>query len=43
MNTHGTKGEITKDMRVFLDAINGVFLNDEFSDKLKMEVEILLA
>ena len=39
VNTHGTKGEITKDMRVFLDAINGVFSNDEFSDKLKMEVE----
>jgi len=25
VNTHGTKGEITKDMRVFLDAINGVY------------------
>lgn len=39
INTKGIKGEISKDLKDFLDAVNGQFSNSEFSDKIKAEVE----
>ena len=39
VNTLGTRGEVSAELKEFLKAVNGVFSNSEFSDKIKMEVE----
>ena len=39
VNTYGTKGGASHDLKDFLNAVNGQFSNSEFSDKIKMEVE----
>lgn len=39
VNTLGTKGEVSNELKEFLKAVNGQFSNSEFSDKIKVEVE----
>ena len=39
LNTKGTLGDVSEDLKDFLNCINGVFSSTEFSDKIKYEVE----
>ena len=39
VNTLGTKGEVSDELKEFLKAVNGIFSNSEFSDKIKVEIE----
>lgn len=39
INTIGTKGTVSEELKDFLKAINGQFSNSRFSDKIKVEVE----
>lgn len=39
INTKGTKGYISDDLKDFLNCINGYFSSSEFSDTLKSEME----
>ena len=39
INTKGSKGEVSKDFKDFLNAVNGVFSNSEFSATMKQEVD----
>ena len=39
INTYGTKGDASDDLKDFLSAVNGQFSNSEFSDKIKEEIE----
>lgn len=39
LNSKGTKGKVSDDLKDFLNCINGVFSSSEFSDKIKNEVD----
>lgn len=39
LNTKGTLGDVSEDLKDFLNCINGVFSSTEFSDKIRYEVE----
>ena len=39
VNTYGTKGDVSEELKVFLNAVNGRFSNSEFSDKIKEEID----
>lgn len=39
MNTYGTKGNISDDLKDFLAAVNGQFSNSDFSDTIKKEID----
>lgn len=39
VNTYGTEGEASEDLKDFLKSINGQFTSSEFSDKLKREFD----
>ena len=39
LNTLGTEGDISEDLKTFLKCINGVFSDDDFSDTIRSEFE----
>lgn len=39
LNTKGTKGKVSEDLKIFLNCINGVYNSDDFSATIKKEVE----
>ncbi|MCR5704961.1 MAG: hypothetical protein K6G85_10100 [Eubacterium sp.] len=39
LNTKGTKGTISKDLKTFLAAVDGIFQNNDFSNTIKEEYD----